>query len=50
VQGFQFFAMLGRVFRHDLLNSALNDCDAVLLRNLPRWQQYCRYVVVMLQK
>src|SRR5207248_2718768 len=50
VHGFQLLSMLGRVLRQERLATALNWCDALLLRRLPRWQQYCRYVVLVLAK
>jgi SAM-dependent methyltransferase len=50
VHGFQLFSMLGRFCRQRYLIDFLGECDEVLLRYLPAWQHYCRYVVVILCK
>jgi SAM-dependent methyltransferase len=50
VRGYQLLSMLGRVVKQPALVSGLVWCDALLLRRLPRWQRYCRYVVVIAQK
>lgn len=50
VRGCQLLSMLGRVVKQSALVSGLAWCDALLLRHLPRWQRYCRYVVVIAQK
>jgi SAM-dependent methyltransferase len=50
VRGYQLLSMLGRVVKQSLLLSGLAWCDAVLLRRWPRWQRYCRYVVVTVRK
>jgi SAM-dependent methyltransferase len=48
--GYQFLSMLGRVVKQPVLISGLAWCEALVLRRLPRWQRYCRYVVVIAQK
>ncbi len=48
--GHQFLSMLSRVIRQPALLSCLTWCDSLVLRHLPRWQRYCRYVVVIAQK
>ena len=48
--GHQLLSMLGRVVKQPALVSGLAWCDAIVLRHLPRWQHYCRYVVVIAQK
>ena len=50
VRGYQFLSMLRRVLRHDRLVRGLAWCDSILLRQLPHWQHYCRYVVLILSK
>ena len=50
LRGFQLLSMLGRVFKQKHLRSGLAWCDGVLLRQLPGWQRYCRYVVVRVEK
>ncbi len=50
VRGHQLLSMLGRVVRHHRLVTSLAWCDEMLLRRLPRWQRYCRYVVVVVRK
>jgi SAM-dependent methyltransferase len=50
VQGFQFLSMVGRVLNEPRLRSGLAWCDDLLLRRVPRWQRYCRYVVVTVGK
>lgn len=50
VQGFQLLSMIGRVVRQRHLLNGLDWCDRMLLRRLPRWQHYCRYIVISLQK
>lgn len=50
VRGYQLLSMLGRVVRQKQLVSGLAWCDAILLRRLPSWQRYCRYVVVSVEK
>ncbi len=50
VRGFQLLAMLGRVFRQQRLIAGLAWCDDFLMRRWPGWQQYCRYVVVIIRK
>ena len=49
-QGYQLFSMLGRVVKNERLVSGLAWCDAVVLDRLPHWQQYCRYLIVILRK
>jgi SAM-dependent methyltransferase len=49
-RGFQLLSMLGRVLKPGRLTSALAWCDALILRQLPGWQRYCRYVVLMMQR
>jgi hypothetical protein len=50
VHGYQLLAMLGRVVKQRQLAFGLAWCDDVLLRRLPTWQRYCRYLVLALQK
>ena len=50
VRGFQLFSMLGRVVRRPALVSGLSWCDDLLLRQLPGWQRYCRYVMIVVHK
>jgi SAM-dependent methyltransferase len=50
VQGHQLFSMLGRVLTREPLVSASRWCDRIFLRRFPRWQRYCRYVVIILGK
>lgn len=50
VQGFQLLSMLGRVVKTPRVVASLAWCDRFLLRRLPRWQHYCRYVVITLQR
>ncbi|MSQ95209.1 MAG: class I SAM-dependent methyltransferase [Gemmataceae bacterium] len=50
VRGYQLLSMLGRVVRQRHLVSSLAWFDEVLIRHCPRWQRYCRYVVVCLRK
>jgi ubiquinone/menaquinone biosynthesis C-methylase UbiE len=50
VQGYQLIAMAGRFFSRSRRLAALNDWDQMLLRRIPRLQQYCRYVVLSLRK
>jgi SAM-dependent methyltransferase len=50
VRGHQLLLMLGRLFKPRSLHSGLAWCDDVLLRRLPGWQRYCRYVVVSVGK
>lgn len=50
VQGFQFLSMAGRVLKEPMVHASLAWCDDLFLRNLPHWQRYCRYVVVIAQK
>jgi len=50
VRGYQLLSMFGRVLSQRHLVSGLVWCDAVLLRQWPNWQRYCRYVVVHVEK
>jgi SAM-dependent methyltransferase len=50
VRGFQLLSMFGRVLTQKRLVAGLAWCDDVLLRRLPGWQRYCRYVVVSVEK
>ncbi len=50
VQGHQLLSMVGRVVKHPRLTSGLAWCDDILLRRLPGWQRYCRYVVLVVGK
>ena len=50
VRGYQLLSMLGRLLKQKRLRSSLAWCDDVLLRQLPGWQRYCRYVVVSVEK
>jgi SAM-dependent methyltransferase len=50
VQGFQLFAMAGRVLSYSHRLTALDSWDQMLLARVPRLQQYCRYVVLTLRK
>ena len=50
VRGHQLLSMLGRVFAQKHAPSGLAWCDEVLLRQLPGWQRYCRYVTVRVEK
>jgi SAM-dependent methyltransferase len=50
VRGYQLLSMLGRVVKQPTVQAGLMRCDAFLLRRLPGWQRYCRYVVVTLRK
>jgi SAM-dependent methyltransferase len=50
VRGYQLLSMLSRVVKQPALVWGLAWCDTLLLRRLPRWQRYCRYVVVVAQK
>jgi SAM-dependent methyltransferase len=50
VRGYQLLSMLGRVSKQKHLLSGLTWCDDVLLRLLPGWHRYCRYVVVSVEK
>jgi SAM-dependent methyltransferase len=50
VRGYQLLSMLGRVLKQRHVRSGLAWCDDVLLRQLPGWQRYCRYVVVSVAK
>jgi SAM-dependent methyltransferase len=48
--GHQLLSMLSRVVKQPALVSGLAWCDELLLRRVPHWQRYCRYVVVVAQK
>lgn len=50
VHGYQLLAMLGRVVRQPVVRAGLARGDALLLRRFPRWQRYCRYVVLVARK
>ena len=50
VRGHQLLSMLGRVFAQKRGMPGLAWCDEVLLRQLPGWQRYCRYVTVRVEK
>jgi SAM-dependent methyltransferase len=50
VRGYQLLSMLGRVLKQKHLLSGLARCDSLLLRQLPGWRRYCRYVVVSFGK
>ncbi len=50
VRGHQLVSMLSRVYKAKRLASGLAWCDEVLLRLLPSWQRYCRYVAVRAEK
>jgi SAM-dependent methyltransferase len=50
LRGYQLLSMLGRVVQEPHLLSGLTWCDAVLLKQIPGWQRYCRYVVVSVAK
>lgn len=50
VEGHQLLSMVARVIRRPRLISGLAWCDRVLLERLPRWQRYCRYVVIIVRK
>jgi SAM-dependent methyltransferase len=50
VRGYQLLSMLGRVCKQARLVAGLAWCDDVLLNRSPRWQRYCRYVVITLRK
>jgi SAM-dependent methyltransferase len=50
VEGYQLLSMLGRVVRQRHMLVGLRWCDDLILRHLPNWQRYCRYVVVTLRK
>jgi len=49
VRGYQLLSMLGRVVKQPTVLAGLTRCDAILLRRLPGWQRYCRYVVVTMR-
>jgi len=48
LRGYQLLSMLRRVLRPGRLTAGLERCDAVLLRQLPGLQRFCRYVVLAL--
>jgi SAM-dependent methyltransferase len=50
VDGFQFVSMVRRVLRPGRVVAALDRCDAVLLRRLPVFRHFCRYVVLTLRR
>ncbi len=50
IEGHQFVSMLRRVLRPGRVVTALDRCDAVLLRRVPILQQFCRYVVLTLRR
>jgi SAM-dependent methyltransferase len=50
IHGFQLLSMLGRVVKQAQLTSTLTWCDRLVLRHLPTWQRYCRYVVLTFHK
>jgi len=50
VHGYQFLSMAGRVLNARRVNSSLAWCDDLVLQKLPRWQRYCRYVVIVAHK
>jgi SAM-dependent methyltransferase len=50
VAGHQLLAMASRVVRRPALVRLLFRLDDALLRRLPRWQRYCRYVVIAVRK
>ncbi|OWK45139.1 class I SAM-dependent methyltransferase [Fimbriiglobus ruber] len=50
VDGHQFFAMIGRVWKHRRVAAALGAADARLLRWAPGVGNWCRYVVITLPK
>jgi SAM-dependent methyltransferase len=50
VRGYQFLSMLNRVVKRRPLIDGLAWCDRMLLDWLPRWQRYCRYVVVVVHR
>lgn len=50
VQGHQLLSMAGRVLKAPHVNATLAHVDDIVLRTLPHWQRYCRYVVVIAHK
>jgi len=50
LRGYQLLSMVRRVLRPGRLTAALERCDTVLLRRLPRLQRFCRYVVLTLRR
>jgi ubiquinone/menaquinone biosynthesis C-methylase UbiE len=50
VRGFQLLAMAHRVVAAQRLRTRLDWCDAMLLDRVPALEQFCRYVVLTLQK
>jgi len=50
IEGHQFVSMLRRVLRPGRLVRALDRCDEVLLKRVPVFQHFCRYVVLTLRR
>jgi hypothetical protein len=50
VKGYQLLSMAGRVLCRPRLLAGLDWCDRLLLRRVPRLQDFCRYVVLTLQR
>lgn len=50
IRGHQLLGMLNRVVKQKSLAARLAWCDDFLLSRWPRWQRYCRYVVLTLTK
>jgi ubiquinone/menaquinone biosynthesis C-methylase UbiE len=48
VRGFQLLSMIRRVTGRGRIVAALEQCDAVLLSQIPALQRFCRYVVLTL--
>jgi SAM-dependent methyltransferase len=48
LSGYQLLSMVRRVMKPGRLTTALERCDAVLLRRLPGLQRFCRYIVLSL--
>ncbi len=48
--GYQLVSMLSRVVRAPAVKQALARCDDWILQAAPRWQRYCRYVVIVARK
>lgn len=49
-QGYQLLSMAGRVIKQRHLKAGLAWCDQKVLAKMPRWQKYCRYVVLTVRK